>query len=250
MKTIARVESFFLDGEYQDGPTEVRVLLPEKTAKGARHPVMYLLPVEPGPSSRYGDPVREAVVHGVANGYGVICVEPTFTEWPWYCDHATNPKVRQESHMLNVVLPFVEGNFPATAAPEGRLLLGFSKSGWGAFSLILRHPDVFGKAAAWDAPMTRNEMKPEWGMSCAFGTEGNFKRYQILRALKASAGRFTGAPRLFLMGHGNCKECLDATHEEMVRLGMAHEYRKGPRREHNWVSGWFPEAVDWLMRKG
>ena len=82
---------------------------------------------------------------------------PTFSHLPWYADHPTDPDIRQESYLLEVVIPFIEANYPARADRRGRLLLGFSKSGWGAYSLLLRHPDVFGKAAAWDAPLMMSE---------------------------------------------------------------------------------------------
>ena len=32
---------------------------------------------------------------------------------------------------------------------RGRMLVGYSKSGWGAFTLLLRHPGVFSRAAAY-----------------------------------------------------------------------------------------------------
>ena len=67
---------------------------------------------------------------------------------------------------------------PVQTVPAGRLLLGFSKSGWGAFSLLLRHPDVFGRAAAWDAPLMMNKPGP-YGSGDIFGTPENFARYQI-----------------------------------------------------------------------
>jgi hypothetical protein len=59
----------------------------------------------------------------------------------------------------------------------GLLLLGFSKSGWGAlFSLLLRHPDVFGKAAAWDAPLVMDS-PGRHGNGDIFGTPENFEKY-------------------------------------------------------------------------
>jgi hypothetical protein len=32
----------------------------------------------------------------------------------------------------------------------------------------------------------------------------------------------------------------------MGRLKVAHEYRDGPRRKHDWHSGWVGEAVEFL----
>src|ERR1700730_7744370 len=42
----------------QDGPTRIRVLLPARRGKD-RHPVLYVLPVEAGDGSHYGDGLLE-----------------------------------------------------------------------------------------------------------------------------------------------------------------------------------------------
>src|ERR1700686_1404048 len=44
---------------YQDKPTTIRVLLPEKLKGGRRYPVLYVLPVEAGDGNRYGDGLLE-----------------------------------------------------------------------------------------------------------------------------------------------------------------------------------------------
>ena len=125
----------------------------------------------------------------------VIFVAPTFAQLPWYADHPTAPAVRQESHLLQVVIPFIEACYPVLPACAGRLLLGFSKSGWGAFSLILRHPHVFGRAVAWDAPLMEAAPK-KYGMEPIFGTQANFEHYQITRLLRARAAVFSTGGRL------------------------------------------------------
>jgi hypothetical protein len=129
------------------------------------------------------------------------------------------------------------------------LLLGFSKSGWGAYSLLLRHPDRFGKAAAWDAPLV--ERSPErFGMGAIFGTTENFERYRITTLLERKAALLRGECRLILLGFGNFREQLEAAHVMMTELGIAHVYRDGPKREHVWESGWVSEAVALLLEDG
>src|SRR5688572_2457435 len=44
---------------YQTGSTKIRVLLPDTIEKDARYPVVYVLPVEAGTESRYGDGPKE-----------------------------------------------------------------------------------------------------------------------------------------------------------------------------------------------
>jgi hypothetical protein len=128
----------------------------------------------------------------------------------------------------------------------GRLLLGFSKSGWGAFSLLLRHPDLFGKAAAWDAPLLMDGPGPH-GSGDIFGTPDNFELYQITRLLKARAETFQKEKRLILLGYGNFREQHEKAHALMTDLMITHEYRDGPARKHDWHSGWVAEAAGVLL---
>lgn len=231
---------------YQSDGTRIRVLLPRRLEKGKRYPVVYVLPVEAGDECRYGDGLVEVQRLDLHNKHDAIFVAPSFSHLPWYADHPTRPELRQESHFLGVVVPFIDRQYPAHANSQGRLLLGFSKSGWGAFSLLLRHPDTFGKAAAWDAPLMKD--KPDqFGMDGIFETQKNFENYQISTLLKQRAAELRGNSRLILTGYGNFRQHHQQAHDLMVRLGIVHAYRDGPQRKHDWHSGWVDEAVRLLL---
>lgn len=234
-----------VESDYQDRPTTIRVLLPGKLEEGRRYPVLYVLPVEAGDGNRYGDGLLEVKKLGLHDRYGLIVVQPTFARLPWYADHPTDLKVRQESYFLKMVLPFVEQKYPVPAKPEGRLLLGFSKSGWGAFSLLLRHPDLFGKAAAWDAPLAMDR-PGRYGSGDVFGGGDDFQKYRVTKLLEEAAGTLGEGRRLGLFGYANFRDDHQTVHDLMERLKIAHEYRDGPRREHRWGSGWVGEAVEFL----
>jgi S-formylglutathione hydrolase FrmB len=231
---------------YQAGVTHIRVLLPDRLEKGQRLPVVYVLPVEAGNENRYGDGLREVQKHDLHNKLRAVFVAPTFSHIPWYADHPSKAEVRQETYFLRVVVPFVEKTYPVRDEAAGRLLLGFSKSGWGAFSLLLRHPDQFGKVAAWDAPLT---MAPpaRFGSGDIFGTRENFEQHQISKLLAAQAGRLQKEKRLILLGYGNFRDHHQKAHALMNDLKIAHEYRDGPARKHDWHSGWVSEAVELLL---
>jgi enterochelin esterase-like enzyme len=175
-------------------------------------------------------------------------VEPTFSDWPWYADHPTIATRRQESYLLKVVVPFIDRTYPTLARPGGRWLLGFSKSGYGAFSLLLRNPDLFGRAAAWDAPLMM-ERPDRYGMGDIFGTQENFEKYRISALLRQRAGGLSPPVRLVHFGYAGFREHHQSAHKLMVELGIAHQYRDGPKREHSWHSGWLPEALEMLAGK-
>lgn len=231
--------------EHQAGPTEIRVLVPDNFDKAKRYPVVYVLPVEAGLGKVYGDGLAEILTHNLHNKHGVIFVAPTFSHLPWYADHPTNAKIQQETYFIKVVLPFVEKHYPVSLV---RWLLGFSKSGWGAFSLLLRHPDLFTKAVAWDAPVLMTQPN-KYGMGEIFGTQANFEKYDIAKQLTARAKNLGKEPRLALIGYANFRTHHVEANSLMKRLGIAHEYRDVKKTPHTWHSGWVVEAVQWLIQE-
>ena len=237
-----------LDSEHQDGPTRVRVLLPARLEKERRYPVVYVLPVEARAGKHYGDGLAEVKKLGLHDRHGLVFVMPEFSRLPWYADHPAAKKLRQETHLLHAVVPFIEKTYPVLAKPEGRLLLGFSKSGWGAFSLLLRHPDLFGKAAAWDAPLAM-DAPGRFGSGEVFATGDNFAQYQVTKLLERQAGKLGPEKRLAVLGYDNFRKDHVTVHELMERLKVPHEYRDGPKRKHDWHSGWVAEAVEFLANE-
>ncbi|MBA4017246.1 MAG: hypothetical protein C0483_08740 [Pirellula sp.] len=238
--------------ELQSAPTELRVLLPKELPAAKKLPVVYLLPVEAGRESRFGDGMAEAARLDAANRYGAIFVAPTFAALPWYADHPTDRTLAQEAYFLNIVMPFVERTYPALAEPRGRLLVGFSKSGWGAWSLLLRHPDRFGRAASWDAPLTMS-WPSKYGSQPIFGTAENFEKYHIARLLDERAELLAPnpvaplPPRLILLGKGNFPD-HEPIHAQLEALGIPHVYHDGPQTPHVWDRAWLEPALDAILQ--
>ena len=217
----------------QAGETVVRVLLPDQLE--GRAPVVYVLPVEAGRESKYGDGLLEAKKLGLHNRHGVICVAPTFSRLPWYADHPTDPAIAQESYFLKDVLPLIEKTYPTSH----RLLLGFSKSGHGAFSLLLRHPELFQRALAWDAPLMMDH-HDRYGSGQVYGTAENFRKYRPADLL----GNLDKELRLIHMGFDAFRD----HHEGFEKLLKGpHIYRDGPKRAHRWDSGWLEPAFELLV---
>lgn len=230
---------------YQAGSTRIRVLLPEQVGSHEPHPVIYVLPVEVQNGSRYGDGLREVRRHDLHNRYRAIFVTPTFSHPPWYADHPSETILRQETYLLDVVIPFVEKTYPIIARREGRRLLGFSKSGWGAWTLLLRHPEVFDRAAQWDAPVMMG-WPSQFDSAEIFATRDNFERYHIQRLVHEKYPALGPECRLWLAGYGTFRAHQREMHALLERLQIRHEYRDGPDRPHDWHSGWVSEAVAWL----
>lgn len=227
---------------YQAGETEIHVLLPTAMQPDETCRLLFVLPVEPGSGHRWGDPTDELIREQIADRYRFVCVYPTFSDWPWYADHPSDPAIRQETYLVQIVLPFVERTYPVRREASARLLVGFSKSGWGAFSLLLRHPDIFGRAAAWDAPL--NKQKPDqFGMDKIFASQENFMDYQISRLIEQQASAVQDGQRLIHLGYGNFRDHHLAIEQLLIQNKITHRFHDGPKRQHAWTSGWLPEAI-------
>lgn len=233
----------------QAAPTEIKVLLPDQVKEGKQFTVLYVLPVEARNEHRYGDGLAEVKRCNLHNKYNLICVAPTFAHLPWYADHPTDKSIQQESYFVKVVVPFIEQRYPVRQARDGRWLLGFSKSGWGAWSLLIRHPDLFGRAAAWDAPldMQRYDL---YGAGQVFGTQDHFESYRVLPAARTCKPLVDGPPRLVLTGYDNFRSQHETAHRLLEEWRVPHIYRDGPQRKHVWSSGWLEEAVELLAGLG
>jgi hypothetical protein len=229
---------------YQAKTTQIRVLRPDRVEKDKKYAVVYVLPVEAGTESQYGDGLKEIQKLDMHNKFRAVFVAPTFSHLPWYADYPTKLEIRQESYFLKVVVPFINKTYPVRA--EERLLLGFSKSGWGAWSLLLRNPDLFHKAVAWDAPLMMD--KPgKYGSGDIFGTADNFKGYRLSKLLEDKSDKFQKEKRLVLLGYGNFRADHENAHALMDKLKVTHDYQDGLARKHYWHSGWVKGAVELLL---
>jgi len=241
--TTDGVAHYWITSPYQSQRTKLRVMATAATTEKESKRFLFVLPVEPREETRYGDGLAAVRGTGLHEKLGLIVVAPSFDQMPWYADHPADKSRQDESYLLNTVIPLLERMYPSRQ-PQ-RLLLGFSKSGWGAFSLILRHPDIFTAAAAWDAPLMKD--KPDqFGMQGAFGTQDNLGRYQITKLLRERATPFQAAQRLWLAGYGDFRGQVVSAHKLMNELGIRHGYADGPQRDHQWGSGWVEEAIQAL----
>ncbi len=170
----------------------------------------------------------------------------TFSDLPWYADHPTNKSIRQETYFLKVVVPGIEKSYPVLPKAEARLLLGFSKSGWGAWNLLLRHPGTFGRAAAWDAPLMMDKLGL-YGTTGILGTQEKFESHRIPVLLKTA--KLGDKPRLILTGFGSFRQHHEGVHQLLLERKIPHAYRDGPQRKHDWHSGWVKEAVELLLQE-
>jgi len=234
-----------MKSEFQPEPSHIQIWADKaaRTAQPLR--ILFVLPVEPKEEHRFGDGYNEIRKLPPAATQGLIIVAPTFNQIPWYADHPTDAKRRHESHFVRAVVPLVDQLFPGAA--RQRLLLGFSKSGYGAYAMLLRHPDLFYAASAWDSPLTKTAPN-EFLMADIFGTQEQFEKYQLTKLFAENAALLQSRKRLYLAGHDNFLKHTRDAHALLESLKIPHDYSEGPKRKHVWGSGWMIESIDALRK--
>ena len=249
VRDVRGFEVYAVESEFQRTETKIRVLLPGNFDASRDYPVVYVLPVEAGDGTQYGDGLGTVYNLGLQAQYDAIFVAPTFSDKPWYADHDSDRQIWQETHFRSIVVQFVELAYPASTEADDRLLLGFSKSGWGAYSMLLRHPDEFGRAFAFDSPLgLSNPYFDEF--NTIVGTQANFENYHVMSLIQERAPLLsTQGPRLFMMGYyyDFTRRDMDDADRLMTSLGIPHGYTPGPKRAHRWDSGWVSQAVATLL---
>jgi len=251
----AGVEAHTGESEFQNGKQEIRVLLPDDYSSQKQYPVLYVLPVVSGWTRRYDRSLDVLQKMDAHNRHDLIIVTMSFEKTPWYGDHAANPKIRQASYLKEHVVPFVEGRYSTIRRSDGRLLLGFSKSGWGAISLLLRNPDFFGYAAAWDSPM----MLPDfhYSMDEVFGTREQLAQYRPDLLAVHRKESFQSSPRFVLLGENLWGTLIPAPgggshttefHRLLEQENVKHVFDGSLKANHSWDEKWMAPALDALMR--
>ena len=248
-----KIKSHSISSPFQKESTTIRILIPDHFSMNKKYKVLYVLPVREQGNKKSGDPLMEIIKDDLHNKYKLICVFPGYTHLPWYADHSIDKTKQDASHFLKTVLPFVDENYPTIKEKEGRLLMGFSKSGWGALTLLLRNPEIFKKAAGWDIGIRMDTNVPAdstfvKAAKSTFGDLENFEKYRISSLLKKNKDKLGMISRIFYYNTGgNRARGGTVIHKLMVELEIPHLYLYEPKRKHRWDSGWIPEVINFLV---
>ncbi len=244
------VEYYQVTSQYNGGTHVLRVLEPDNPAPGVPHSFLYVLPVQPELDNTFGDGLETIRGLDAQNTYNVTVIAPSFGSWPWYADHASDPNYRYESFMALELQPWVEARL--TQRHRGRCteqhwLLGFSKSGYGAISLLLKHPDLFTLGAFWDFPANMLDYRA-FGAASNYGTQENFDVNYRLSAtfLETYKDPFLDSNRIWINGFGVFQTSLTDFDALLTSAGIQHSTAVEIARTHSWTSGWVPDALEGL----
>lgn len=242
------IETLQVTSPYTAGANKIEILLPDDLQHGSTYPVLYMLPVGGDFGGKFGDQIQEARKADAHNRHGWIAVSMAFDSVPWYGSHATDLRIRHEEYILKTILPIIEARYPASPKAEDRMLIGFSKSGFGAVNLLLRNPAAFGLACSWDAPLAFGIKDfGQVGTRPHFGTAEHMARYIPSELAAQRAAELAGMPpRLVILGKSVWGKSTEKFHRHLDKLSIPHCYDDTLGGEHSWSSGWVGKAIDML----
>ena len=231
-------------------PQLVRVVRPTKPSSVRHHNFLYALPVQAGLKSNYGDGLDVMQHLNVHNEYNVTIISPTFPMDPWYADNPRVPSIRYESMITGGLVPWIRRNFSLSHS-EQNWLIGFSKSGLGAQTLILKYPETFHYAASWDFPANMS-CYDQYGRSSkrCYGSDLNFQNhYRLTRHfVEMHRAPFLDSNRIWIGGYQTFeKDVLDYA-ALLTSAGIVHTSDLRSFETHRWDSGWMSSALEALPR--
>jgi len=246
-------DSWTVESPFLPGKNKIEVLLPKTLAEGRRYPVVCVLPVNAGTKGDWGHPLEEAMRHDLADRHQAIFVVPSFPVLPWFGDSATDPRMRQNRHLSECVVPFIDATYPTLASPDRRALIGFSKSALGALQLFILEPQTFGAVAVfenwWGVPdATQWE---SWGFAVCYGTRENYDALDPQKLLPKNKDRLheSKCPIAVLIGGPGPRTGTELLLWQLRNDAIPHTEIRNTTWGHSWTSGWLPFAVEAVLTR-
>lgn len=141
---------------------------------------------------------------------------------------------RFEQYMVDDLFSYIDANYRTTADRSFRAIAGLSMGGFGAYSLALRHPEVFGAAASLSGGLGSIGQLPyadfsrsDWARMVG-PQRGEYAKGYDLALLSASLVQDAERPALYLnCGREDSLYQLNALfREHLSRIGYDHTYEE------------------------
>jgi len=236
--------SMHLDSE-TDGNQEryIDVLLPTTYTVTKKYPVIYVADAEPFVNV-LADSLQTIRTAGLHDTYDVIFARSQYKSTPWY-GTKNDGTIQCDIHFADVLPSIIDRHYSTIPFREGRSILGFSKGGWGAASLLLRRSEVFGYAAAWDAPW--NLAYGDYETVTVFGSAPQMAIYNPADILVANKAVISDKARLVIAGYNTFDAHLTTFKSLLDANSVPYSYDRTSRGAHDWNSGWLSGVVASLV---
>lgn len=226
-----------------------RVIKPSGWSSANKYKVVYMLPaltddleanVQLSPN-----PWELARDNGYATTHNVVIVVPYFKSSALWYGCKDDGTVDMHSAMVNLPTQFSIDWLSASTNPMDHMLVGYSKSGWAAISLLMRNPHKFGYAACWDGPF--NNYFNQGDTVTAFGTQGQYDLYSPNLIADDYKSNYNTSRRIIVMGGNNFVSSYTNFLSTLNSNYIQFSERYNTEAKHCWAHAWAQYAFQMLM---
>jgi len=125
------------------------------------------------------------------------------------------------------------------------VLIGFSKSGLGAWNIARAIPDRVAATIIFDAPVARLQLPP-WGTRPFYADDAEWRQDLPILTTGAFQAAMRADHRLILISGEHFHTEMEALSEALGKGGMKHVYLPCPEMKHRWDGGWIEEGLSRL----
>lgn len=126
------------------------------------------------------------------------------------------------------------------------VLVGFSKSGLGAWNIARTHPKLISGTIIFDAPVA-TEALPPWGTTPFYADDDAWQEDLPIRTVAKFKAAVKNAHSLVLVSGSAFHAEMAALSGVLAKAGVDHTFLSRPHMKHHWESGWLDEALNALV---
>ncbi|MFU8781299.1 MAG: hypothetical protein ACNA71_09815 [Kiritimatiellia bacterium] len=128
------------------------------------------------------------------------------------------------------------------------IIVGFSKSGLGAWNIARRMPDLVTGTIIFDAPVERDTLPP-WGTAPFYKDDAAWQADLPLRTCEQFKSVMPLHHRLVLISGSGFHDEMCKLSDKLSCIGLEHIFLPRPDMKHNWNGGWIEEGVHQVIGK-
>ena len=128
-------------------------------------------------------------------------------------------------------------------------LVGFSKSGLGAWNIARRIPDLVAATIIFDSPVAR-EALPPWGTAPFYKDDAAWQEDLPLRNCDGFKKAMPANHQLVLISGTGFHAEMCTLSDKLSGIGLKHVFLPRPDMKHHWNSGWVEEGLSTISGRG
>ena len=126
------------------------------------------------------------------------------------------------------------------------VLVGFSKSGLGAWNIARSIPDLVSGTIIFDAPVARDAL-PSWGTAPFYEDDSSWQQDLPLRTIGDFYSDMPETHRLVLISGPSFHDEMCQLSGALSNIGLEHAFLSRSGLAHHWNSGWIEEGLNEMV---